>query len=110
MTTRRAALDPGVPPSDPEFQHPAKGAAERFRLSAQGSTRQMINLEIFKSLRIPLPPVDRQQQIVDEVHAAWRTLDAASAALSSQIDLLVEHRQALITAAVTGEFAVPGAA
>lgn len=30
MTTRRAALDPGVPPSDPEFQHPAKSRIDRL--------------------------------------------------------------------------------
>jgi type I restriction enzyme S subunit len=39
---------------------------------------------------------------------AWR--NQARAAASRQIELLAEHRQALITAAVTGEFAVPGAA
>lgn len=81
-------------------------AAERFRLGAQGSTRQMINLEIFKSLRIPLPTRDVQRRVVANTRDAWRTLDESLATLRRQIDLLAEHRQALITAAVTGDLDV----
>lgn len=47
------------------------------------------------------------------VEGTWRRLkpiDHAVDLLNRQITLLHEHRQALITAAVTGEFAVPGTA
>ncbi len=83
-------------------------AAERFRLNSQGSTRQMINLEIFKSLRIPLPSADEQRRVVADVHQVWQSLDGAIAALTNQISLLTEHRNALITSKVTGEVAVRG--
>lgn len=47
------------------------------------------------------------------VHAVWLRLDRVHGAidqLNRQIDLLIEHRQALITAAVTGELEIPGVA
>ena len=77
-------------------------AAERFRLDAQGSTRQMINLEIFKSLRVPLPSVEQQRRVVTTTRQAWAQLDQTVKALSGQIDLLTEHRRAMISASVAG--------
>jgi type I restriction enzyme, S subunit len=56
--------------------------------------------------RVPLPPLDEQRRIVVE-YAAWAlTLEALTVRLIEQIELLAEHRQALITAAVTGELDV----
>lgn len=83
-------------------------SAERFGLSAQGSTRQMINLSIFREHEITLPSVHAQREIVKATENEWRRSDHIAANLESQINLLSERRQALITAAVTGEFAVPG--
>ena len=48
--------------------------------------------------------------IVDALDASARRIDRRVQALERQIDLLVEHRQALITAAVTGELEIPGVA
>jgi type I restriction enzyme S subunit len=61
------------------------------------------------ALRIPLPAVARQQAIVENVRSELGTIDDLGCAAVRQIELLAEHRQALITAAVTGEFAVPDA-
>lgn len=77
---------------------------------AQGSTHQTIYMPDIRSLRIPLPPLAEQDEIVD---AAWERLGAVFGAiekLEDQIELLQEHRQALITAAVAGEIDVPEAA
>ncbi len=74
---------------------------------ATGSTHKTIYMPDIHALRIPLPTLDEQDRAVD---AAWRGLDplfTAMARLSEQIALLQEHRQALITAAVTGELEVP---
>jgi type I restriction enzyme S subunit len=51
-----------------------------------------------------LPPKAEQARIVDGVRSEVARLDAASTSLARQIGLLAEHRQALITAAVAGEF------
>jgi len=62
------------------------------------------------SFRVPLPPSHTQAQVV----ARWQTTNAkittAIDTLTSQNALLREHRQALITAAVTGDLSIPGAA
>jgi type I restriction enzyme S subunit len=44
---------------------------------------------------------------LDEVRS---DLDSIAGRLDRQLDLLLERRQALITAAVTGQFAIPGVA
>lgn len=73
---------------------------------AMGSTHKTIYMPDIQSLRIPLPPVEEQDEIVEVV---WRQLDRDGQIedlLSRQIDLLTERREALVTAAVTGEFDV----
>jgi type I restriction enzyme S subunit len=77
---------------------------------AMGSTHKTIYMPDIEGLRIPLPPVETQDRIVHEVWSRLQTSDAIIEALSAQIDLLIERRQALITTAVTGELEVPGVA
>jgi type I restriction enzyme, S subunit len=74
---------------------------------AMGSTHQTIYMPDIESIRVPLPPVEEQDQIVGEVWRRLGTLGLAAKKLNSQIELLSEHRQALITAAVTGELTIP---
>jgi type I restriction enzyme S subunit len=57
-------------------------------------------------LRIPLPPLDEQKQIVSRIRRQNAQIDALTDKLRRQQDLLAERRQALITAAVTGQFDV----
>ncbi len=77
---------------------------------AQGSTHKTIYMPDIESIRVPLPPVEEQRAIVDAVWSSLRKIDKMVDLLDRQIKLLTEHRQALITAAVTGELEVPGAA
>jgi type I restriction enzyme S subunit len=77
---------------------------------ATGSTHKTIYMPDIHALKIPLPSLLEQELAVE---AAWRCLDPLFTAmdrLRQQIALLQEHRQALITAAVTGEMRVPGVA
>ncbi len=60
------------------------------------------------AFRVPLPNVQVQRALVQRHHDASRLSQAVAARLSHQLSLLQEHRQALITAAVTGEMEVPG--
>ena len=84
--------------------------AESIGLSGRGSTRTMINLDVVRSTVVPLPTVERQVEIVLEAQRQRRRTGVLVTALRNQIDLLAERRQALITAAVTGELAIPGVA
>lgn len=77
---------------------------------AQGSTHKTIYMPDIESIRIPLPPAQDQQRIVDEVWGRCHVIDRTMGALRQQIVLLQERRRALITAAVTGEMEVPGVA
>lgn len=77
---------------------------------AQGSTHKTIYMPDVESIKIPLPPLPEQCFIVDEAWRRFRRVDGLVDRLDRQISLLRERRQALITAAVTGELAIPGAA
>lgn len=84
--------------------------AAAMNISGRGSTRSMINLEIVKTTEIPLPDRHTQDSIVadtrgDQLHWAEMT-----GKLARQLGLLHERRQAVITAAVTGQLDILGAA
>ncbi|MFY1678819.1 restriction endonuclease subunit S [Streptomyces sp. WMMC905] len=58
------------------------------------------------SFPIPLPSVAAQRALADEAQAVIDNSQAAKQLLERQLGLLSERRQALITAAVTGQFDV----
>ncbi len=58
------------------------------------------------SYRIPLPCVVDQERIVSRVAAQMTAADRVSQSVQTQLDRLQEYRQALITAAVTGQTGV----
>lgn len=74
-----------------------------FELSSVGSTMDNLNSEIVLSFPALVPPLEVQQAIVDAIVGHRRVAGDLDVRLAKQIDLLVEHRQALIIAAVTGE-------
>ncbi|HVE45875.1 MAG TPA: hypothetical protein VNA57_03890 [Acidimicrobiales bacterium] len=84
--------------------------ATHVALAARGTTRSRINLDIAKAISVPLPAVAVQTRIVSEAKKLRATAAETMDKLSLQITLLQEHRQAMITAAVTGELAIPGVA
>ena len=64
----------------------------------------------FAPVRLPVPPIDEQIQIVEEVGKAKETFDKSIEMTERSIALLKEKRAALITAAVTGKIDVRAAA
>ncbi|MFI2426292.1 restriction endonuclease subunit S [Streptomyces sp. NPDC018955] len=75
-------------------------------IEGRGSTRSMINLEIVKAALLPIPELRAQRSVVTEHRKSWKRTKAAINACDLQLGLLSERRQALITAAVTGQFDV----
>jgi type I restriction enzyme S subunit len=57
-----------------------------------------------KDLQVALPPLSEQDLIVQYVESECATLDALAALTTLSVEKLLEYRQALITAAVTGQF------
>ncbi|QIO21402.1 restriction endonuclease subunit S [Haloarcula sp. JP-L23] len=76
---------------------------QEFDRLTQGSTHQTIYMPDIESFKTPLPPIDEQREIVEhiqeETDRIWELIDK----VEETIELLEEKRQALITAAVTGQ-------
>lgn len=81
-----------------------------FDSLTDGATLRTIGVPDVLEFAVPVPPIDEQDAIVAEAEACREQARATGAALKTQVRLLQEHRQALITAAVTGEMEVPGVA
>ncbi len=83
---------------------------DAFSLAASGVTRFGLRQDAVG--RIPIPNLDRETAagVVDEIEHDVRIAEDLAKGLGRQIELLVERRQALITAAVTGQLEIPGVA
>ncbi|MFG2007865.1 restriction endonuclease subunit S [Micromonospora sp. NPDC048868] len=91
------------PDLDPRYLlHALRAMANDLKRVAAGSTHKTIYMPDIEQLRIPLPPVDEQRRIADFLDAETIRIDRLRAVIDRQIGLLTERRQALITAAVTG--------
>ncbi len=88
----------------------SRRARDAFSLAASGVTRFGLRQDAIG--RVPVPRLDRARQIAvaEGLEREAQVAEKVAAVLNRQIALLQERRQALITAAVTGEIAVPGAA
>lgn len=77
---------------------------------AYGSGQPNVSQDLIRSLRIPAPEVAEQRRIADRIeHEAVRA-EHVTSKLAVLIELLSERRQAMITAAVTGQLVIPGVA
>ncbi len=83
---------------------------DKLKLAANSSAQSGVYLGALGDISIPLPSIADQALIVARLNRLLRWQDSLKASLSRQIELLLERRQALITAAVTGELEVPGVA
>ena len=75
-----------------------------------GAAQGVMNVGDAVDLLVPVPPAGAQERLLARLERAERTFVKAAGVLNLQVALLAEHREALITAAVMGEFVVPGAA
>ena len=67
-----------------------------------------LNPNRYSELRIVVPDVSVQREIARELEHERNSVRTVRLTLRAQLALLTERRQALITAAVTGELAIPG--
>ena len=81
-----------------------------IRATAPRTTLPILNNDFLKNLLISVPPLESQGEILRSIDAMASTTRSAVSTLNAQINLLTEHRQALITAAVTGQMDTPSAA
>jgi type I restriction enzyme S subunit len=87
------------------------GAAQRFiEVLAKSTTVAHINMSDIPDLPVVVPPLQEQKSVLATVRREVSRLAGLKEKLGRQIDLLRERRQALITAAVTGELEITGVA
>jgi type I restriction enzyme, S subunit len=78
--------------------------------NAVQSTIQNVNADRYLSLLMPVVHLRDQDLLIHSLTRYRRIIAKGRAQLERQIQLLLERRQALITAAVIGELDIPGAA
>lgn len=74
--------------------------------SQYGGTKTQLSLPDVRAIRVPVLPFNRQVQLAQSVNRQTELVDRQRALRQQQLTLLAERRQALITAAVTGQFDV----
>jgi len=82
------------------------GVRTELALESKGSTMDNLNTELLGNVRIPLPTVVEQQQILSHICLVEAKFNALFSRAISQIRLLQERRTALISAAITGKIDV----
>lgn len=75
----------------------------QIRRASIQATIQNVGASRYGSLTVPVPPLATQRGITRKLEASSRRMRAVHALVTRQISLLEERRQALITAAVTGQ-------
>ena len=87
-------------------------AIEKIRLHSRGVTDFRLRLywDEFKSIKVALPPKEEQEEIMSFVKGEIESFEVLTSKCRRNIELMREHRTALISAAVTGKIDVREAA
>ena len=72
-----------------------------------GATLSQFNIADAVDWLLPFPPKDEQKAIASFLSTRLDTFVSARASIEHQLARLQEYRQALITAAVTGQLDIP---
>jgi type I restriction enzyme S subunit len=90
------------------YRYQLLALVERLEALGQGSTFVELSGDALSAVDIAAPAFEVQRSIADYLDHETARIDAITVTLERQIELLRERRQALITAAVTGELEVSG--
>jgi type I restriction enzyme S subunit len=77
-----------------------------FDVEAWGSAQPNISVPILKAVPVVIPPKSEQAQIIEFLDRETTKIDLLSQEAERAIELLLERRSALISAAVTGKIDV----
>ncbi len=82
-------------------------AQSRMKLASTMSTQENLSMRDLSSLRVDVPNLATQRSVVAEEESASEMARSLVGLIRRQTGLLLERRQALITAAVTGQIEIP---
>lgn len=95
---------------DPKFLYRIFEAGTCYGGLGKWGTQLNLNTDTIGSIRIALPPTEELKQTLEYLDLESAKFDTLTAEAQRAIDLLQERRTALISAAVTGQIDVRGAA
>lgn len=72
----------------------------------KGEARDGLNLDIIGSIPVPLPPIEEQMAIVEQIEHRINKIDKTEVKLSESIKLLEEYRSSLISNVVGGKVTI----
>jgi type I restriction enzyme S subunit len=78
-------------------------ANQNFNSLSKGATFDEITLEMVRNFRIPLPPIEDQKAIVENISSHLSNISSTKTAAENVGSLSKEKRQTMITQAVTGQ-------
>lgn len=89
------------------FLHAFDLAKGFYNVGASG-VRQSLNWDTVKMLKVLIPPIPEQNQIIEAIKAEYEKIGTAIESVKQQIELLREYRTCLISDVVTGQVDVRG--
>lgn len=99
----------GVTPEYLAWALSAPPARDQFQLLSRGTTRSRLNTTVVREARVPLPSIADQGRATSEFTDLVADHERLVATANEAKSLLADRRQALISAAVTGQIDVGGA-
>lgn len=89
------------------YQLNSSSCRVQVEMECIGSTFKRINVSKIRDLKICCPPYDEMKQISASLDHRVSDIDLTVSSVKKQLKTLKEYRQALITAAVTGQLDIP---
>jgi type I restriction enzyme S subunit len=100
----KATPDENIILSDFLFNYTNSKAFENWKNSIfNKATIENIGADKYSVLKIPIPPIEEQKQIVSHIKAETATIDTAIAKAEREIELIREYKEAMIAEAVMGK-------
>jgi type I restriction enzyme S subunit len=100
----KATPDLNIILSDFLFNYTNSKAFENWKNSIfNKATIENIGADKYSILKIPIPPIEEQKQIVSHIKTETATIDIAIAKAEREIELIREYKEAMIAEAVMGK-------
>ena len=74
--------------------------------SQGGAMKNIVGIEIFKGIKIPIPPIEQQIEISSFLIENVRKIEQTQIQIKAKIEKIKQYRISLISAAVTGKIDV----
>lgn len=81
----------------------SKTAKDYFSIASHGQTMDVLNLGILKKLPIPLPPLNEQKRIIDELQSKFALIEVSDRSSNDALLRISHLRQSILQHAFSGQ-------